>query len=51
MELIRDHTLQTGQKGYVHERIIAIIDHHLVLGVPDVLDQIAGSKVVVKGQR
>jgi len=46
---IRGHTFQTGQKGQAYERIITRVDHHLVSEMPDVLDKVADSGVVVKG--
>ena len=48
VELIRGH-LSDWREGQAHGRIIAGVDYHFVSKMPDVLDRVAHSGVVVEG--
>ena len=49
VELIWGHIFQAGREGEAHKWIVAGVDYHFILEMPDVLDWVACSGVVVEG--
>ena len=50
VESICSHALQAGRKDQIHEGIVAGVDYHLILEVSNVLDWVARSAIIIKGQ-
>ena len=50
VEPIRGHAFQTGWKGYAQERIVVGVNYHIVPKVPNVLNRITRSGIVVKSE-